>query len=79
MKKSELKAIADKYNMQILRNPITQEAHGLTVDSEEEIPELDELAERIEYNPVQVIRTYDIRYHYTIEAPTSWFDLWGWK
>lgn len=43
MKKAELKAIAERYGMGILREEITDKAIGLYLETEEDIPELDEL------------------------------------
>lgn len=83
MTRNEVKALAEKYNMEILRNPITREAHSVMCDSEELIPELDALAEQTAADgvlPCGVMRENmgDLFYRYTIVCPTSWFDLWGW-
>lgn len=44
MKKAELKAIADHYEMGIIREEITGEGIGLYLVTEKDIPELDTLA-----------------------------------
>lgn len=44
MKKAELKAIADRYEMGIIREEITGEGIGLYLVTEKDIPELDTLA-----------------------------------
>lgn len=78
--------LAERYNMEILRHPITREAWGIMCETNEPIPELDEY----EANPPEYMAALscgvvervcfaddDIRY--TIYCPTSWFDLWGWR
>lgn len=84
MKKAELKAIADRYKMGIIREKITGAGVGLYLVTEEDVPELDKLAnktpfekfERIivtrEYSPCDNTRTY------RVYCPANWFDLWGW-
>lgn len=80
MKINELKAIANKYGMEISRNPITGEGHGVHVSTETMIPELDALADTCEPCNVQVIRTCIAgEYNYYVEAPKRWFDRWGWS
>lgn len=79
MKINELKEIAKKYGMEISRNPITNEGHGVYVSTETLIPELDALADTCEPGNVQVVRTYIAgEYNYYVEAPKKWFDRWGW-
>ena len=83
MKKSELKAIADKYNMEIARNPVTQEFTCLFKKTKNLIPELDEIADRIGFpmsDNVEGVRELGIDgiYRYRIYPPKNWFDLWGW-
>lgn len=84
MKKAELKAIADRYNMGIIREKITGAGVGLYLVTEEDIPELDTLANKApfekfegivvtkEYSPCDNTRTY------RVYCPANWFDLWGW-
>lgn len=85
MTKIEVKAIADKYNMTILRNPVTSEAHGVYCDTENDIPELDAISNTVDWHnpaPGQVAverQAFGPVYRYTIHCPTSWFDLWGWR
>lgn len=80
MKINELKAIAKKYGMEISRNPITDEGHGVHVATETLIPELDALADTCDPRNVQVVRTCIAgEYNYYVEAPKKWFDLWGWS
>lgn len=76
---NELKEIAKKYGMEISRNPITDEGHGVHVSTETLIPELDALADACEPSNVQVVRTCIAgEYSYYVEAPKRWFDRWGW-
>ena len=78
MTKSEVKAIADTYGMEILRHPITSEAWAVRLEVQEEIPALTEICNSatlpvvgtVEYLPGAVI--------YKLVCPTSWFDLCGW-
>lgn len=82
MTKAEVRVIADKYNMQILRDPVTREAHGVWIDTANRIPELDPYADSADpaQLPCGVTRVLQgEKYRYTIECPTSWFDLWGWR
>ncbi len=84
MKKAELKAIADRYEMSIIREKITGLGVGLYLVTEEDIPELDALANKApfekfegimvtkEYCPFASIHTY------RVYCPANWFDLWGW-
>lgn len=85
MKKAELKAIADRYGMGIIREKITGLGVGLYLVTEEDIPELDALANKApfekfegimvtkEYCPFASIHTY------RVYCPANWFDLWGWR
>ena len=80
MRKAEIKELAKKYGMDIVRHPVTREGHGVMVRSAVLIPELDKYADgEISALPCAVLRTCDIEYTYAIECPTSWFDLWGWR
>lgn len=84
MKKAELKAIADRYGMGIIREKITGLGVGLYLVTEEDISELDALANKAplekfegimvtkEYCPFASIHTY------RVYCPANWFDLWGW-
>lgn len=84
MKKNELKAIAEKYGMEIMRNPITNEAWGLKLETAEDIPELDELTVAFA-DIVVVTKAYGAYFDangthlYTVYCPTDWFDLGGWR
>ena len=82
MKKSELKAWAEKYRMEIVRNEITSEFMFLRLETAEDIPELDALDKNPEM-PVVVTKAYggfeDGAHLYTVYCPTNWFDLWGWR
>lgn len=73
--------LAEKYSMEIIRNPITSEAWGVTVESDEPIPELDKYADAIMENEHTAVERVNLggTYRYTITCPTSWFDLWGWR
>ena len=87
MKKAELRAIADRYGMEILRNPITNEAWGLALETAQDIPELDVLASDIwDENPVVTVeKVYGVyqevygTHLYKVACPVEWFDLWGWR
>ena len=85
MTKIEVKAIAEKYNMTILRDSITNEAHAIMCETESLIPELDAIANKVDWHnpaPGQATverETFGPVYRYTIHCPTTWFDLWGWK
>ena len=84
MTKIEVKALADRHGMIILRDPITNEAHGVYCDTEDTIPEPDAIANTADWhNPapgaVAVERqAFGPVYRYTIHCPSGWFDLWGW-
>lgn len=84
MKKNELKAICDKYDMEILREPITGEAHGLRLITAADIPELDALCDCEPYDNVSATKEYGVyqategKHLYTVYCPTNWFDLHGW-
>lgn len=85
MKKEELKAIAEKHGMEIVRNPITSEAWGLKLETVEDIPELDALSENNQLGSVTVTKEYGAyeavngTHLYTVYCPANWFDLWGWR
>lgn len=81
MKKAELKAIAERYGMGFLREELTDKALGLYLETEEDIPELDELLNPQSPHEAVVATKLTIGgtnlYH--VYCPTSWLDLWGWK
>lgn len=79
MDKITAKKLASKYGMEIVRNPITSEAHGLMVESADLYPELDALTET-DTRPCIVTRRLfaGTTYRYEITCPKAWFDLWGW-
>lgn len=84
MNKATAKELSEKYGMQILRHPITNEAWAMSVESDELIPELDKYADAAPENYMGdntaiVERTYAGTYTYKIVCPTKWFDLWGWR
>lgn len=80
MKKAELKAIAERYGMGILREEITNKSIGLYLETEEDIPELDELLNP--QSPHEAVVATKLPaggtnlYH--VYCPTSWLDLRGW-
>lgn len=84
MKKAELKAIADRYGMDIIRQEITGEGVGLYLVTEENIPELDTLANKAPFEKFEgiiVTKEYspcDNTHTYRVYCPSNWFDLWGW-
>lgn len=80
MTKEKAKTIAGTYKMEILRNPVTGEAWGVWCDTEQLIPELDDLTEiSDQYWACTRERIGENEYRYKLVLPTSWFDLWGWK
>lgn len=75
------KDLQRKYNMEITRNPVTSEAWALTVNSDDLIPELDDLADGAPDIALPCAMTrvlYGDTYRYQLACPMSWFDLWGW-
>lgn len=84
MKKAELKAIADRYGMGIIRQEITGLGVGLYLVTAEDIPELDTLANNPpfeKFEGVIAIKEYspcDNTHTYRVYCPANWFDLWGW-
>lgn len=79
MTKTEAKALQKKYNMIILRHPITNEASALYLESDDDIPELDALAGK-PLGMCYMEATYtDAEARYKLFCPTTWFDLWGWR
>lgn len=79
MTKEKAKEIAEKYQMEIMRNPVTSEAWGLWVDSDSLIAELDALTECNEKNWACTRETMADEYRYKLILPANWFDLWGWR
>ena len=88
MTRNEAKALQAKYNMEILRDPITIEAHALYLETEQPISELDDLADISRRSngcaPCYMEANYEV-YNatgsgvtYKLSCPTTWFDLWGW-
>ena len=79
MKKAELMEIASRYEMDFIRNNITNEGVGVWKRSAELIPELDAIVEANQL-PVTGERLADPEgYTYRIFCPSNWIDLWGWK
>lgn len=84
MKKAELKAIADRYEMGIIREKITGVGVGLYLTTEEDIPELDTMANKTpleKFEGVIITKEYsscDNKRTYRVYCPANWFDLWGW-
>lgn len=87
IKKGEVRAIADKYGMEILRHHITSEAFGLGLESMHEIAELDSLQKRVDergtapgIHDIEMTTEYrpDGSIYYKIYCPIMWFDLTGW-
>lgn len=80
MKRSEAKALQDKYGMEILRNPVTNEAWALRLEASQYIPEFDDL-EKADIAPCVLEPDYSLAPEsviYKLVCPKSWFDLWGW-
>lgn len=84
MKKAELKAITDRYEMGIIREKITGAGVGLYLVTEEDIPELDTLANNPPFEKFEgVVATKEYSpcnntHTYRVYCPANWFDLWGW-
>lgn len=84
MKKAELKAIADRYEMGIIREEITGLGTGLYLVTEKDIPELDTLVNKSPFDKFEgVVATkkyspWDNTRIYRVYCPANWFDLWGW-
>lgn len=85
MKKAELKAIADRYKMNIIREKITGLGVGLYLVTDEDIPEFDVLANKTpfeRFEGIMVTKEYSFcgNFHtYRVYCPANWFDLWGWR
>ena len=85
MKKAELKAIADRYGMGIIREKVTGLGVGLYLVTEEDIPELDALANKAPFERFEGIMVtkecspFANIHTYRVYCPANWFDLWGWK
>lgn len=78
MDKAELMEIAQRYNMEFMRNEITREGCGVYGTFDAAIPELDKLVDDND-PPVVGRRTYGAdSVTYTIFCPRAWIDLWGW-
>ena len=87
MTKNEVKDIQKTYGMEVLRDPITQEAQGVYCEADRLIPELDRMNaapascsfEQCETYPCYVTREMiGCGYRYVIYCPKEWFDLYGW-
>lgn len=80
MKKTELKAIADRYKMEFLREEITNKGIGLSLVTEKDIPELDEMLNPKSPHEAVIATKQEAGgvnlYH--VYCPSSWLDLWGW-
>ena len=79
MTKYYAKNLCEKYGMEILREPVTQEAWALYLKSNKAIPELDELWLAKEPTGMEVQVTPDGTICYCLRCPKQWFDLWGFK
>ncbi len=80
MTKATMQSIADKYNMTILRQPITREAFGVMVETDDLIPELDAIVNEDKIAAVVGERYWlGDAYRYSFYCSTDWFDLWGWR
>lgn len=88
MTRNEAKALQEKHNMEILRDPITSEARALYLETARPISELDDLADISRRSngcaPCCMDANYEV-YNatgsgvtYKLSCPTTWFDLWGW-
>lgn len=86
MTKSELIALADRHGMSILRDPITSEAWGLSLETAQDIPELDSIAADSDLTSrIIVSKEYGAyaaahgTHLYKVICPTEWFDLCGFR
>ena len=81
MKKAELKAFADRYEMGIMREKITGVCVGLCLVTEKYIRELDALANTTpleKFEGIMVTKEYipcDNTHTYRVYCPANWFDL----
>lgn len=80
MTRKEYRALSDKYNMELLTEPITGENWGFYLDSDHYIDELDELADKIDCRPVVCVRlNLGGIIRYKLIGPSNWFYLGGLK
>lgn len=93
--RKRIRDLYDFYNMKIARNPVTNQAWGIYLDTSESIPELDAYQVEIDktytyrvkadktytYQSIQMQTEYFAPgfIRYTIICPKTWFDLAGWK
>ena len=78
MNKAELMGIAERYNMEFIRDHVTRQGAGVYCKSAALIPELDAITDNNRL-PVVWERTYAAgEYLYRIFCPSAWIDLWGW-
>lgn len=79
MTKKYAEGLYNRFGMRILRNPVTQEAWGLYLESPEEIPELESIWALNEPTGMEAWTEPDGSRYYRLRLPESWFDLWGFK
>ena len=78
--KQRVRALYSKYNMEIARNPITSEGWSVYLDTDKQIPELEELQnENSLHVQMEVIHFAPGFIRYRIICPVDWFDLSGLK
>lgn len=87
MTQNEVKQYKEKYNMDVLQDQITNEFLGFFCDTDNEIPELDKLADNnfasarfnsLESYPCIVVRELFCNvYRYKIICPSNWFDSYN--
>lgn len=83
MTKKELIAIAEKYDMELIRNPITGEAWCYKLKTSDYIDELDKIADADSKEILPCAATREDFFGewkiYTIIFPSDWANLWGMK
>lgn len=84
MTKNELIDLAGRYGMSVMRDPITRQAYGLQLETDQDIPELDEVAEDSYLTSgIIVIKEHGAyaeahgTHLYKVICQTEWFDLLG--
>lgn len=79
MTKREAMAIQKKYGMEIIRNPITDQAWAIYLESPAPIQELDDLATQdlLSCAMVADYSAQEIKTTYKLACPAAWFNLWG--
>ena len=76
----KIRSVAKKYDMAILRDPITKRAWGLGLDSRQPIPELEDICSSPELPSLGMAgRAFEVdgTHYYRIMCPPEWFNKTG--